>query len=128
MTFEALRLRVHNSTVPPKASAELYFLNTVMHKNDSLFDGIGTPDWRLTLCLLFSWLCVAIILINGIKSSGKASYFLAIFPYVIILILLVHACTLKGAFNGILYFLTPQWDKLLVPTVKLPCTAAAVGG
>uniref|UniRef100_A0A8D8AYV8 Transporter n=3 Tax=Culex pipiens TaxID=7175 RepID=A0A8D8AYV8_CULPI len=106
-----------NSTVPPKASAELYFLNTVMHKNDSLFDGIGTPDWRLTLCLLFSWLCVAIILIKGIKSSGKASYFLAIFPYVIILILLVHACTLKGAFNGILYFLTPQWDQLLNVTV-----------
>lgn len=97
-----------------------------MHKNDSLFDGIGTPDWRLTLCLLFSWLCVAIILIKGIKSSGKASYFLAIFPYVIILILLVHACTLKGAFNGILYFLTPQWDQLLNVTVS--CTHSAAGG
>ncbi|XP_055597078.1 sodium-dependent nutrient amino acid transporter 1-like [Uranotaenia lowii] len=106
-----------NTTNPPKASAELYFVNTVMHKNNSLYDGLGLPDWRLALCLLFSWLCVAIILIKGIKSSGKASYFLALFPYVIILILLVHACTLKGAFDGILYFLTPQWDQLLNVTV-----------
>ncbi|XP_058835250.1 sodium-dependent nutrient amino acid transporter 1-like [Topomyia yanbarensis] len=108
---------VSNSTVPPKASAELYFLNSVMHKNTSLYEGVGIPDWKLALCLLFSWLCVATILIKGIKSTGKASYFLAIFPYVIIAILLVHACTLKGAFNGILYFLTPQWDQLLNVTV-----------
>ncbi|XP_055624579.1 sodium-dependent nutrient amino acid transporter 1-like [Toxorhynchites rutilus septentrionalis] len=106
-----------NSSVPAKASAELYFLNSVMHKNSSLYEGIGTPDWRLVLCLLFSWLCVATILIKGIRSSGKASYFLAIFPYVIIIILLVHACTLKGAMNGILYFLTPQWDQLMNVTV-----------
>ncbi|XP_058456380.1 sodium-dependent nutrient amino acid transporter 1-like [Malaya genurostris] len=106
-----------NSTTPPKASAELYFTITVMHKNESLYDGVGVPDWKLILCLTFSWLCVATILIKGIKSSGKASYFLAIFPYVIIIILLVHACTLKGSFDGILYFLTPQWDQLLNVTV-----------
>ncbi|XP_055531743.1 sodium-dependent nutrient amino acid transporter 1-like [Wyeomyia smithii] len=106
-----------NASIPLKASAELYFLNSVMHKNNSLYEGIGTPDWKLVLCLAFSCLCVATMLIKGIKSSGKASYFLAIFPYVIILILLIHACTLEGAFDGILYFLTPQWDQLLNVTV-----------
>lgn len=90
-----------------------------MHKNESLYEGLGLPDWKLALCLLFAWLCVATILIKGIKSSGKASYFLAIFPYVIILILFVHACTLDGAFNGIRYFLTPQWDQLLNVTVRI---------
>lgn len=108
---------VFNSSIKPKASAELYFQNSVMHQNGSLYEGLGLPDWKLVLCLLFAWLCVATILIKGIKSSGKASYFLAIFPYVIILILFVHACTLDGAFNGILFFLTPQWDQLLNVTV-----------
>lgn len=108
---------VSNASIKPKASAELYFQNSVMHQNASLYEGLGLPDWKLVLCLLFAWLCVATILIKGIKSSGKASYFLAIFPYVIILILFVHACTLDGAFNGIMFFLTPQWDQLLNVTV-----------
>lgn len=49
---------------------------------------------------------------KGIQSSGKASYFLAIFPFVILLALLVRAVTLEGATDGILYFITPQWDQL----------------
>lgn len=53
------------------------------------------------------------LVIKGIKSSGKASYFLAIFPYVILFGLLIRAVTLDGAFEGIKYFITPQWDKLL---------------
>lgn len=50
--------------------------------------------------------------ISGIKSSGKVAYFLAIFPYVVMLILLVRACTLEGAGDGMLYFVKPQWDKI----------------
>lgn len=65
------------------------------------------------LTLAFAWLVVSAIVFKGVKSSGKASYFLAIFPYIIMLVLLVRALTLPGAFDGVLYFLTPQWDKLL---------------
>lgn len=58
-------------------------------------------------------------LIRGVKSSGKAAYFLAIFPYVIMIVLLIRSVTLPGARNGILFFLTPQWDVLLKPQVKI---------
>lgn len=54
---------------------------------------------------------------TGVRSAGKVSYFLALFPYVVITILLVRACTLPGAINGIIYFLKPQWDKILDPKV-----------
>lgn len=54
---------------------------------------------------------------RGVKSSGKASYVLAIFPYVVLLILLVRALTLPGSIDGIKYFLMPQWDKILEPKV-----------
>lgn len=58
------------------------------------------------------------VLIKGVQSSGKASYFLALFPYVVIFILLIRAVTLPGAGAGILYFIRPQWDKLFDPTVS----------
>lgn len=97
-----------------------YFFNysqEVLNEKDSIADGIGWPDWKLVLCLGFSWIGIAILLMRGIQSSGKASYFLALFPYVTMAVLLVRAVTLPGAMKGILYFLTPQWDQLLNPSV-----------
>uniref|UniRef100_A0A2M4A894 Sodium-dependent nutrient amino acid transporter 1 n=1 Tax=Anopheles triannulatus TaxID=58253 RepID=A0A2M4A894_9DIPT len=112
-------LRIGNLTIAganvtqQKASAELYFDKTVMHSYATLDGGLGYPDWKLVLCLVVSWLCIVGVLIKGIKSSGKVSYFLAIFPYIIMAILLVRSLTLEGAWNGIRFFFMPQWSKLL---------------
>lgn len=95
------------------SSAELYFLRTVLRQLDNIDNGIGAPLWDLTLCLLASWFIIFLIVAQGVKSSGKAAYFLAIFPYIIMIILLIRSATLDGASSGILFFLTPQWDKLL---------------
>ena len=76
------------------------------------------PDWKLSLWLLFAWVCIFLVIIRGVKSSGKVSYFLAIFPYIVMIILLIRACTLDGAIDGILYFIKPQWGELLNPKVK----------
>lgn len=93
-------------------SAELYFRKSVLKEKQSIDDGIGLPDWKLTLCLLLAWGCIFAVLARGMKSSGKASYFLAIFPYIIMISLLVRAVTLDGAVNGIIFFIKPDWDKL----------------
>lgn len=68
----------------------------------------GYPDWKLALCLFGAWLVAYLVIVKGVKSSGKASYFLALFPYVIMAVLLVRACTLQGADKGIIYFIKPQ--------------------
>ncbi|XP_050095725.1 sodium-dependent nutrient amino acid transporter 1-like isoform X1 [Anopheles aquasalis] len=94
-------------------SAELYFVKDVLKEATTIHDGIGLPDWRLVLCLLVPWTCICLTLIKGIKSSGKVAYFLAIFPYVVMLVLLIRACTLEGAGDGMLYFIKPQWDRIL---------------
>ncbi|KAM7342265.1 sodium-dependent nutrient amino acid transporter 1-like [Cochliomyia hominivorax] len=96
-----------------KTSAEHFFYKIILHETPNIDDGIGSPDLYLALTLAVSWIVIVSIIIPGIKSSGKAAYFLAIFPYVIMLVLLVRSLTLPGAFDGVMYFLTPQWDKLL---------------
>lgn len=98
--------------------ASLQYSKYVLNQTDSIEDGIGVPDWRLTLCLLFSWITIFLVIIRGVKSSGKAAYFLALFPYVVMVTLLIRGATLPGAVDGILFFITPQWDKLLDPTVS----------
>ncbi|KAM3964487.1 sodium-dependent nutrient amino acid transporter 1-like [Aphomia sociella] len=103
------------SVAPPNASssAELYFIKTVLQQSDGIEGGLGAPIWYLTLCLLGSWLLIFIIVARGVKSSGKAAYFLALFPYIVMIILLISTLFLDGAGTGILFFLTPQWEKLI---------------
>lgn len=79
---------------------------------------IGKPDWKLSLWLLLAWAVIYLIIIKGVRSSGKAAYFLALFPYVVIITLLIQACTLEGAVDGILFFIKPQFSELLNPKVK----------
>ena len=86
--------------------------------DNGLDDGIFAPDWRLALCLLASWVLLFLILMKGVKSSGKAAYFTPLFPYVVPFVILGRGVTLEGAYDGILFFITPQWEKLLTPKVS----------
>ena len=83
----------------------------------NISDGIGFPDWQLVLWMLLAWVLIFLVIVRGVKSSGKISYFMAIFPYVVLITLLVRACTLDGAADGIIYFIRPQWGELLNPKV-----------
>lgn len=103
-----------NGTIIPNgiSSSELYFTQEVLKEKTYIDDGLGFPEWRLTTCLLISWIVTFLVTRQGVQSSGKASYFLALFPYVILISLLVRACTLEGSAKGILYFINPKWEML----------------
>ena len=45
-------------------------------------------------------------------------YFTALFPYVVLILLLLHGVTLPGALDGIIYYLKPDWSKLAVAQVR----------
>lgn len=54
------------------------FSEDVLKEKETIFDGVGTPDLQLALYLLLTWTIIALILIRGVKSTGKAAYFLGI--------------------------------------------------
>lgn len=45
-------------------------------------------------------------------------YFTALFPYVILIVLLINNVQLPGASDGISFFIVPEWDKLLSVEVR----------
>jgi len=89
-----------------------------MNEPDSIEDGIGDPDWRLTIGLLVCWIIIFLVVIRGVRSSGKAAYFLALFPYVVLITLLIRGATLPGGANGIYHFFAPRWEEMLDPRVR----------
>ncbi|VDK20187.1 unnamed protein product [Taenia asiatica] len=89
--------------------------NYVLQKSSG-FEDFGTPVWHITLCLLLSWIVVVLSLIKGVQSLGKVSYFTAIFPYIMLTILLVRAATLEGSLEGVKYYITPDFTRLTDPT------------
>jgi solute carrier family 6 (neurotransmitter transporter, glycine) member 5/9 len=90
----------------------------VIKQIDSIEGGLGYPDWELTLCLFAAWAVIFFVIIKGVKSSGKVSYFLALFPYAVLITLLIRAVTLEGAIDGIIFFIKPDFSTLVKPQVS----------
>ncbi|GAB0181068.1 sodium-dependent proline transporter-like [Grus japonensis] len=72
----------------------------------------GTVQWPLALCLLTAWVLVFRRMLKGIHSFSKGVYFTATFPYLIILILIIHGATLDGSLDGIRFYLSSDWSRL----------------
>ncbi|XP_046724274.1 sodium- and chloride-dependent betaine transporter-like [Silurus meridionalis] len=78
---------------------------------------LGKLNWEILLCLLAAWVACYFCTWKGVKSAGKAVYCTAIFPYVMMLVLLLRGLTLPGALQGIKYYLYPQPSRLTDPQV-----------
>ncbi|XP_013788103.2 sodium- and chloride-dependent glycine transporter 2-like, partial [Limulus polyphemus] len=89
----------------------IHFSNFVLDLTEGLHD-LGAIKWQLALCLLACWVVIFFCLVRGIKSIGKVVYFTALFPYIVLVILLIRGATLNGAYDGILFYLTPEWHRL----------------
>lgn len=78
--------------------------------------GLGDPgpvQWVLALCLLAAWIVVFLCMLGGIHSAGKVVYITATFPYLILLVLIIRGATLPGSLDGVRFYLSSDWSKLL---------------
>ncbi|XP_055869852.1 sodium- and chloride-dependent glycine transporter 2-like isoform X1 [Biomphalaria glabrata] len=98
-----------NSTAD--SPSELYYYKEILHDSGSIEES-GDVLWPLLLCNLFAFLVIFLVLLKGIETLGKVVYFTATFPYVLLTILLIRCAMLDGAYDGVLYYLTPKWDRL----------------
>ncbi|XP_055734186.1 sodium- and chloride-dependent GABA transporter 2-like [Salvelinus fontinalis] len=78
---------------------------------------MGSIRWELALCLLLTWVICYFCVWKGIKSTGKAAYFTATFPYAMLLVLLIRGVTLPGAIDGIIFYIYPDISRLTDPQV-----------
>ncbi|KAI1286220.1 Sodium- and chloride-dependent glycine transporter 2 [Halotydeus destructor] len=97
-----------------KSPAEEFFNNHILMKSSSM-DDLSVLSTPLVVCLFLSWVIVAAALVKGIKSSGKVVYFTATFPYLVLAILFIRACFLDGAWQGMKFFLVPDWEQITSP-------------
>ncbi|XP_030369046.1 sodium-dependent dopamine transporter [Scaptodrosophila lebanonensis] len=96
-----------------QSAASEYFNRYILELNQS--EGIhdlGAIKWDMALCLLMVYLICYFSLWKGISTSGKVVWFTALFPYVVLLILLIRGITLPGSAMGIQYYLNPNFDAI----------------
>ncbi|XP_066910380.1 inactive sodium-dependent neutral amino acid transporter B(0)AT3-like [Clytia hemisphaerica] len=119
-SLQLLNNSVTNETCCTRDPEAYYFYVTALNAASSIesTDGKGM-SWQLILCLLLSWVLVYACVVKGVKSSGKAVYFTATFPYLILIILLIAGALLTGADIGLVAFFKPDFSRLLDPKIWL---------
>ncbi|XP_076435264.1 sodium-dependent dopamine transporter-like [Babylonia areolata] len=102
-----------NFTMTKRSSALEYFERGMLslHESDGIFN-VGKIKWQMVLCLLGVYFICYFSLWKGIHTSGKVVWFTALFPYVVLFILLCRGATLPGAGKGVMYYLTPTFSRL----------------
>jgi len=108
---ESMAYRFNISEKQTESSVEQFWNNEVLHMSESISE-VGDVQVDLFCFLILAWILVYGVIWRGLHNSGKILWFSAIFPYVLLSILCVKALTLEGAFDGIKFLFTPDWERL----------------
>ncbi|TMW41858.1 hypothetical protein DOY81_013062, partial [Sarcophaga bullata] len=78
---------------------------------------IGTIQWPLFVAVLLAWIMIYLCIIKSVESVGKVVYFTATYPIAILQLYysfyLYAESHCPGAANGILFYIYPEWSRLL---------------
>jgi solute carrier family 6 amino acid transporter-like protein 5/7/9/14 len=94
-----------------KTPADEFFHYHILQISDSIEDQGGIV-WPLLLCNVIAWTITYLCIMKGVKSVGKVVYFTATFPFFILFVLLIRGLTLPGAWDGVFFYIYPQWHQL----------------
>ncbi|XP_046611830.1 sodium-dependent dopamine transporter [Neodiprion virginianus] len=117
VTFEGIQnttlINHYSNDTRYTSAAQEYFNRAILelHESGGLHD-LGAVKWDIALCLLVVYIICYFSLWKGISTSGKVVWFTALFPYAVLLILLVRGITLPGSTEGIKYYLSPNFSAI----------------
>uniref|UniRef100_H3DB51 Transporter n=2 Tax=Tetraodon nigroviridis TaxID=99883 RepID=H3DB51_TETNG len=103
-------------SVNSSSSVQEFWQRRVLNMSSGI-EEIGHVQWELSLCLLLAWVICYFCIWKGVRSTGKAVYVTATFPFLMLAVLLVRGLTLPGAFLGIKHYLYPNITRLADPQV-----------
>ncbi|XP_076450373.1 sodium-dependent proline transporter-like [Babylonia areolata] len=93
-------------------AAEEFWQRNVLQVSSGFYE-TGHLVWYLAIAQVAVFLTIFLALLKGVKTSGKVVYVTATAPYILLTILLVRGATLPGAGRGILFYITPDFKRLL---------------
>ncbi|HEC94455.1 MAG TPA: sodium-dependent transporter, partial [Thermoplasmatales archaeon] len=104
------------------ADASSFFLNTFLGATSgpAIVGGFRIP---VLLSLVAIWVSIFLILYKGVKRIGKVVAITVPLPTILLIILTIRGLTLPGALDGVSYYLTPDFSKLLHGEVWLAAYA-----
>lgn len=95
------------------SSAQEYFERRLLKSHlSSGIDDIGSLQWELVGCSVIVFSLIYLSIFKGVKTAGKAIWFTALIPYVILIILIGRSVTLDGIFGGLKYYIAPDFQRL----------------
>lgn len=100
------------SKLPWTENSKDYFFNSVLQISDGV-GNLGGINWMLLAALFVVWLSIFLIVRKGVKGVGKVVAITMPLPIILLVILFIRGITLPGAFEGIAYYLAPDFSALL---------------
>ena len=99
------------SNIGFKEPAELFWTQNVLGLSKTM-EETGSLQPHMVICLAVSWFIVYVCIVRGVQWTGKIVWFTGLFPYFMLAILFIRGITLKGAMDGITYYLKPDLSRL----------------
>ena len=100
------------SKLPWTENSKDYFFNSVLQISDGV-GNLGGINWMLLAALFVVWLSIFLIVRKGVKGVGKVVAITMPLPIILLVILFIRGITLPGSFEGIAYYLAPDFSALL---------------
>ncbi|MBC8278430.1 MAG: sodium-dependent transporter [FCB group bacterium] len=100
------------------ADANEFFYSQFLNLSDGPGQ-LGAISFPVVITLAITWFVIYWIISKGVGRVGKVVMITVPLPVILMVILFIRGITLPGAIDGLAYYLTPDFTKLLDPNIWL---------